>query len=99
MLYLRAHLRTYFREHLKILRNVEKKMHFTLLLLIHLTVQSRSANEGTFNGASRDALRDFHKNAQEGKFELALKGALDVAPVIALADAITNAQICTRWFI
>ena len=34
---------------------------------------------GYIYGASRDALSDFHKDAQEGKFELALKGALDVA--------------------
>ena len=37
-------------------------MHFTLQLIIHLTVQSRGALEGTFDGAHKD----LRKNAQRG---------------------------------
>ena len=59
MLHLTANLRFHFREHLKTHKYVKKKMHFTLQLMIHLTVQSRAANEGTFNGAPMDALTRF----------------------------------------
>ena len=31
--------------------------------MIHLTVQSRGAPEGTFNDAPKDALTDIHKDA------------------------------------
>ena len=44
-------------------KNVKKKIHFTLQLMIHLNVQSRSAPEGTFDGTPKDALTDLHKNA------------------------------------
>ena len=37
----------YFREHLKMYKNVKEKMHFMLHLMIHLTVQSRGALKGT----------------------------------------------------
>ena len=60
-------------------KNAKKKMHFTLQLMIHLIVQSRGAPEGTFDGAPKDNLSDLHKNSQEGVFEVALKGALEVA--------------------
>ena len=48
-------------------------MHFTLYLMIHLTVQSRDAPEGTFDGAPKGALR------MMGTCEIAPKGALEVA--------------------
>ena len=51
-----------------------KKMHFTLQLVIHLTVQSRGAPEGTYYGEPKDALSDIHNNVQEGAFEVLLKG-------------------------
>ena len=60
--------------------------------MIHLTVQSRGAPEGTLEGAPNDALSNLHKDAQEGVFEVALKSA-QVAPVVALVDAIINVQI------
>ena len=47
--------------------------------MIHLTVQSRGAPEGTLKGASNDALNNLHKDAQEGTFEVVHKGALQVA--------------------
>ena len=40
--------------------------------MIHLTVQSRGAPEGTLEGAPNDALTNLHKDAQEGVFEVAL---------------------------
>ena len=60
-------------------KNVKKKIHFTLQLMIRLTVQSRGAPENTFDGATKDPLRDLHEDAQEGSCEVALKGALEVA--------------------
>ena len=60
-------------------KNVREKMHFMLQLMIHLTVQSRGAPEGTLEGAPSDALSNLHKDAQEGTFEVALKGALEGA--------------------
>ena len=59
-------------------KNVKKKMHFTLEFMIHLTKQSRGTPEGTFDDAPRDALSDFHKDAQEGVGEVALKSVLEV---------------------
>ena len=47
--------------------------------MIHLAVQSRSAPEGTLEGAPNDALSNLHKDAQEGTFEVALKAALELA--------------------
>ena len=41
-------------------------------------MQSRGAPEGTFDGASKDALSDLHKDAQEGAFEVVFKGALEL---------------------
>ena len=73
MLHLRANLRFHFRKHLKMRKNVKKKMHFTLQLVIHLTVQTRVAPEDTFDGALKDALR------MMGAYEVALKGAHQVA--------------------
>ena len=58
---------------------MKKKMHFTLQLMIHLTVSSKAAPEGTFDDASKDALRDLHKDAQKGACEVALKGALEAS--------------------
>ena len=65
-------------------KHVKKKMHFTLQLMIHLTVQSGGAAEGTFDGPPKDALRYFHKDAHKGAFEVALKGVLGVALVLHL---------------
>ena len=53
-------------------KNAKKKMHFTHQLMIHLTVQSRGVLEGIFDGAPKDALRDLHKDAQNGACEVAL---------------------------
>ena len=62
-------------------KNVKKKMHSTLQLMIHLTVQSRIAPEGTFDGASKDALSNLHKDAQERSCEAALKVILEIAMI------------------
>ena len=59
-------------------KNVGEKMHFMLHLMIHLTVQSRGAPEGTIEVAPNDAISNLHKDAQESVFEVALKGALEV---------------------
>ena len=58
-------------------KNVKEKMHFILHLMIHLTVQSRGAPEGTLEGAPNDALSNLHKDAQEGAFEVALNPIQD----------------------
>ena len=55
-----------FREHLKMYKNVKEKMHFIPHLMVHLTVQSRGASEGTLEGAPNDALANLHKDAKEG---------------------------------
>ena len=47
--------------------------------MIHLAVQSRGAPECTLEGAPNDALSNLHKDPQEGAFEIALKGVLQVA--------------------
>ena len=52
-----THLRFPSRDHLKLHKNVKKKMHFTLKFMIHLTVQPRSAPQGTLDGVPKDALR------------------------------------------
>ena len=78
MLHLNVRL-FYFREDLKIYKNVKEKINFILHLMIHLTAQSRGAPEGTIEGAPNDALTNLHKDAEEGGFEVALKGALEVA--------------------
>ena len=72
MLHLNVRLMFYFREHLKMYKNVKEKMHFILRLMIHSTVQSRGAPEGTIEGAPNDALINLHKDAQEGALEVAL---------------------------
>ena len=79
MLRLRAHLGFHFREHLKMHKDVKKKKHFMLQLMIPLAVQSRSAPKGTLEGVPKDALSYLYKDAEEGAFEAALKGALEVA--------------------
>ena len=57
-------------------KNAKKKMHFTHHLIIHLTVQSRSALENAFDGEPRDVLRDLHKDAQKSACDVAQKGHL-----------------------
>ena len=47
-------------------------------LIIHSTMQSQGAPQGTFDGAPKDTLSDLHNDAQEGACEVALKGALEV---------------------
>ena len=79
MLHLNVRLMFYFRENLKMYKNVNKKMYFILRLIIHLTVQSRDAPKDTLEGAPNDALSNLHKDAQRGAFEVALKSALEVA--------------------
>ena len=69
-------------------------MHFTHHLIIHLTVQSRSALENTFDGEPKDVLRDLHKDAQKGACDVAQKGhlrlhlyvAVEGAPKISLSE-------------
>ena len=46
--------------------------------MIHLTVQSRGAPDGTFDGAPKDALSDLDKDVEEGVCEITLKGALEL---------------------
>ena len=75
MLHLRANLRFHFMEHLKMHKNCKEKNAFYAQLMIHLTVQSRDAPEGTFDGSPKDALRDLHKDSHKGASEVALKGA------------------------
>ena len=48
-------------------------------LITHLTMQSRSAPEGTFDGTPKNTLSDLHNDVQEGVCEVALKGALEAA--------------------
>ena len=43
-----------------------------LQVIIHLTMHSRSAPEGTIEGAPNDALINLHKDAQEGALEVVL---------------------------
>ena len=71
MLHLNVCLLFYFREHLKMYKNVKEKMNFILQLMIHLTVQSRGAPKGTHEAAPNDAPASLHKDAQEGAFEVA----------------------------
>ena len=47
--------------------------------MIHLTMQSRGALEGTFDGAPKHDLNDLHKDPQEGASKVALQGAPEVA--------------------
>ena len=77
MLHLNVCLMFYFREHLKMYKNVKEKMYFILHLMIQLTVQTRGAPEGTLESAPNDALSNLHKDAQESAFEVTLKGALE----------------------
>ena len=65
MLHLRADLMFYFSEHLKMHENVKRKLYFALQLMIHLTVLSRDAPEGTLDVAPKDALNDLHKDSQK----------------------------------
>ena len=46
--------------------------------MTHLTVQSTGAPEGTFDFAPKDALNYLHKDEQEGAFEVAINGPLEV---------------------
>ena len=59
--------------------NIVKNYAFYAELIIHSTLQSRSAPGGRFDGAPKDTLNDLHKDAQEGICEVALRAALDVA--------------------
>ena len=77
MLHLNVRLMFYFREHLKMYKNVKKKMHFMLHLQIHLTVQPRGEPEGTHEGVPNDTLTNLHKTGNA--FEVALKDTLEVA--------------------
>ena len=44
-----------------------------------MTMHSRDASEGTFDGAPKDTLSDLHKDTQEDVCEVALKAAHEVA--------------------
>ena len=48
-------------------------------LITQLTMQSRGALEGTFDGTPKDTFSDLHKDAQEGVCEVELKSALEAA--------------------
>ena len=69
---LNVRLLFHFREHLKMYKNVKEKLYFILHLMIHSTVQSRGALEGTLEAAPNDALTNLHKDAPEGALEVAL---------------------------
>ena len=108
MLHLRGHLRFYFTRHLEMHQNVKKKMHFMLQVMTQLTVQSRGApDDATLGGAPKDTLSHLHKNTQDGSFEVAQKGTLEVALELHLwlhlfilkCVQIINAQMCTKLFI
>ena len=58
---------------------LKEKMYFMVQIMIHLTVQSRGAPEGTLDDAPNDILSSLHKDAQERVFEVALNCALKVA--------------------
>ena len=73
-------------------KNAKKKMH---QLMTHLTLYSRGALEGTFDGTPKHALRDLHKDAQKSACEVALWGALEVALELHMCLA----QMRTKWFI
>ena len=60
-------------------QNVNKKMHITLQLMIHLTVQLRGAPEGTFDGTPKVALTNLYKDTQKGACDDPLKNELEVA--------------------
>ena len=60
------------------LKNVKKKMHFTLQLMFHLTVQSRGAPEGILDCTLSDTLSNVHKDDQERAFQVALVGELEI---------------------
>ena len=64
---------------LKYAKYCKKNHAFYAELTTHLTMQSRGAPEGTFDGASKDTLSNLHKDAQEGVCEVTLKGALRAA--------------------
>ena len=49
------------------------------MLQLMIAMQSRGAPEGTLERAPNYALSNLHEDAQEGAFEVALKGALEVA--------------------
>ena len=55
--------------------------------------------EGTLEAAPKDKLNNLHKDAQECPFEVALKGAIQVPPLVALLYAMINVQMCAKWFI
>ena len=59
---------------------MKKKMQ----LMTHLTFQSRGGPEGTFDGATKEAHSDLHKDAQKGACEITVKGAFEVALVLSL---------------
>ena len=62
--------------------------------MIHLTVQSRGAPDGNFDGAPKD------KDVEEVYVRLHYRLHLScswVAPVVALVDAMINGQMCTKW--
>ena len=99
MLHLNVRLIFYLREHLKMYKNVEEKMHFILKLMVHLTVQSRVASEGTLEGVPNDALRNFHKDAQGGAFEVALKGALGLHLWLHFLMQSLIYKFVKKWFI
>ena len=79
MLHLNVRLMFYFREQLKMYKNLKKKMNFILHLMIHLTVQWRGPPEGTLEAAPNDSLTNLYEDAKESAFEVALKDALEVA--------------------
>ena len=81
MLQLKAHLRLYFIEDIRMQKNVKEKMHFMLQLMISL-IYNKGAPAGTLEGAPKDAISNPNKDAQEGSFEVALEAVLLLTAIL-----------------
>ena len=86
MLHLRTHLRFHFSEHIKM------NEHFTLQLMIHLTIQSRGAPEGTFDAAPKNAL------SMMDACKVALKSAFQVALELYLCLNLLKRCLMHKWY-
>ena len=77
MMHLNARIRFCFREHSKNVQKSEGKDEF--YAAINDSNAIKGSPEGTRERAPNYALSNLHEDAQEGAFEVALKGALEVA--------------------
>ena len=85
MLHLKANLRFYSREHLKLYQK----------LMVHLSSQLRVHMREHIKAAPKDALSNLHKDTKEGVFDVALKGHFRLHlsyTCIALVGALINTQ-------